>query len=407
MAPRTRRLSGPKAGRYLADREFTPGALRHTSLRPAPESRLKTRLHTTHINPASTHQKPMLQTAPAFPSPVPAPLPALGIDVAKDTLDTCLILDTRTLHQRFANTGDGHAQMLAWLKAQGVTQALVALEATGTYSLAVATAAQAAGHRVAMLNPRRVLDFARSLGRRNKTDEEEEGNREAGGRASRVDAEILARMAATQPLEEWQPLPPAQALLRELLRRQADLEVALQAEERRLETAPAAPALRQSLRRSAKWLAAELARLEKAVAAHLRQSLELAADILRLEAMPGVGQKTARLLAAEIPRPFKNARAGAAWLGVVPRQCQSGTSVRKASRIGHAAPERRARLYFPALTALRHDPRSKAFAERLRAAGKTPMAIVFAVLHKMVRTAFALLQSKADYNPLHTLFSTP
>ena len=334
----------------------------------------------------------MSHPAPSSSPTLPTTLPALGIDVAKDTLDVCLLVDTCTLHQRFANTREGHTQMLAWLVAQGVAQALVALEATGAYSLAVATAAQAAGHRVAVLNPRRVLDFARSLGRRNKTD--------------RVDAGILARMAATQPLEEWQPLPPAQALLRELLRRQADLEVALQAEQRRLETAPAAPALRQSLQRSAKWLAAELARLEKAVAAHLLKSLELAADILRLEAIPGVGQKTARLLAAEIPRHFKNARAVAAWLGVVPRQCQSGTSVRKASRIGHAAPELRSKLYFPAITAMRHDPRSKAFAERLRAAGKTPMAIVFAVLHKMVRTACALLQSKADYNPNHTLFST-
>ena len=209
-----------------------------------------------------------------------------------------------------------------------------------------------------------------------------------------------------EPLEEWQPLPPAQALLRELLRRQADLEVALQAEQRRMESAPPAPALRQSLRRSAKWLAAELARLEKAVAAHLAGSPELAADVTRLEAIPGCGKKTARLLAAEIPRHFKNARAVAAWLGVVPRQCQSGTSVRKASRIGHAAPELRSKLYFPALSAMRHDPRSKAFAERLRAAGKTPMAIVFALLHKLVRTAFALLTSKADYNPFHTLFST-
>lgn len=331
------------------------------------------------------------------PAPSSAPtlattLPVLGIDVAKLTLDTCLLVDTRTLQQRFANTTAGHVQMLTWLGAQGVAQALVALEATGAYSLAVATAAQAAGQRVAVLNPRRVLDFARSLGRRNKTD--------------RVDAQLIARMAATQPLEEWQPLPPAQALLRELLRRQADLEAVLQAEARRLETAPAAPALRQSLQRSAKWLATELTRLEKAVATHLRESPELAADITRLQAIPGVGQKTARLLAAELPRHFKNARAVAAWLGVVPRQCQSGTSVRKASRIGHAAPELRAKLYFPALTAMRHDPRSKAFAERLRAAGKTPMAVVFAVLHKMVRTAFALLQSKANYNPSHALFQT-
>lgn len=334
----------------------------------------------------------MPHTAPSSSPTLATTLAALGIDVAKDTLDTCLLVDTRTLQQRFANTPEGHTQMLAWLAAQGLGQALVALEATGAYSLAVATAAQASGHRVAVLNPRRVLDFARSLGRRNKTD--------------RVDAQIIARMAATQPLEAWQPLPPAQALLRDLLRRQADLEVALQAEARRLETAPAAPVLRQSLQRSLKWLAAELVRLEKAVAAHLANSPALAADITRLQAIPGCGQKTARLLAAEIPRHFKNARAVAAWLGVVPRQCQSGTSVRQASRIGHAAPELRSKLYFPALTALRHDPRSKAFAERLRTAGKTPMAIVFAVLHKLVRTAFALLKSTADYNPNHTLFST-
>lgn len=327
-----------------------------------------------------------------MPHTARTPLAALGIDVSKDTLDVCLLQDNRALHQRFANAADGHAALLAWLGAQGVAQAQIALEATGAYSLAVAAAAQAAGHHVAVLNPRRLLDFARSLGRRNKTD--------------RADAQIIARFAATQPLEAWQPLPPAQALLRELLRRQADLEVALQAEQRRLETAPAAPALRQSLRRAQRWLGAELARLQKAIVAHLSATPALAADIARLEAIPGIGQKTARLLAAEIPRHFKNARAVAAWLGVVPRQCQSGTSVRKASRIGHAAPALRPKLYFPALTAMRHDPRCKALAERLRAAGKTPMQIVFAVLHKLVRTAFGLLKSSADYNPNHTLFST-
>jgi transposase len=334
----------------------------------------------------------MLHTTPPSVATTIAVLPALGIDVAKDTLDTCLLIELRTLHQRFANTADGHTAMLAWLAAQGVAQAVVALEATGAYSLAVATAAAQAGHRVAVLNPRRVLDYARSLGRRNKTD--------------RADAQVIARFAATQPLDLWQPLPPAQALLRELLRRQADLEAQLQAEQRRLETAPPAPALRQSLQRSLRWLAAELVRLEKALAAHLAQSLPLAADITRLQAIPGVGEKTARLLAAEIPRHFKNARSVAAWLGVVPRQCQSGTSVRKASRIGHAAPELRHKLYFPALTAMRCDPRSKAFADRLRGTGKTPMAILFAVLHKLVRTAFALLKSSADYNPNHAFFPT-
>ena len=336
----------------------------------------------------------MKQPPPLTPSTTSPSLPALGIDVAKDTLDLCLLRDAQTFHhQRFANTAAGHTLLLAWLSAQGVAQATVALEATGAYSLAVATACQLAGHRVAVLNPCRVLAFARSLGRRNKTD--------------RADAQIIARFAATQPLDLWQPLPPAQALLREWLRRQADLEAALQAEQCRRETAPPAPALRQSLQRSLRWLAAELARLEKAVTAHLAACPELAADITRLQAIPGIGQKTARLLAAEIPRHFKNARAVAAWLGVVPRQCQSGTSVRKASRIGQAAPELRHKLYFPALSAMQHDPRSKAFADHLRSAGKSSMAILFAVLHKLVRTAFAMLKSHSAYDPNHTLFPAP
>ena len=79
--------------------------------------------------------------------------------------------------------------------------------------------------------------------------------------------------------------------------------------------------------------------------------------------------------------------------------------MRKASRIGHAAPLLRSRLYFPALTAMRHDPRSKAFAEKLRAAGKPPKSILFAVLHKLIRTAFALLKSSSACDPNHSLFS--
>ena len=164
-----------------------------------------------------------------------SPLPVLGIDVSKLTLDLCLLRHSRPLHARFENSPQGHRAMLAWLAAQGVVKALAALEATGHYSLAPATAALLAGHRVAMLNPRRVLEFARSAGRRNKTD--------------RADALVIARFAATQPVEDWQPLPPAQATLRDLLRRQADLEAQLQAEARRLECAATASALCKSLRR--------------------------------------------------------------------------------------------------------------------------------------------------------------
>jgi len=333
----------------------------------------------------------MSPNQPLYP-PVESP-PVLGIDVSKLTLDTCLLQSGKSQQQRFANTPVGLDQMLAMLQTCGASQALVAMEATGPYSLAAALAAWEAGHAVVVINPRRVLDYARACERRNKTD--------------RADAALIARFAAKEPLPRWRPLPAEQGLLRELLRRQSDLETHLHAEERRLEMAPSAPALRQSLKRSVTWLRAELERLEKSIRQHLEAHCALATDIEHLQAVPGFGQKSARLLAAEIPRHFANARAVCAWLRVVPQQCTSGTSVRKPSVIGRGAPCLRHKLYFAAITAIRFDPRSKAFAERLQAAGKSKMSIIFAVLHKLVRTAFAILKTGLPYQPDHVVTPRP
>jgi transposase len=337
----------------------------------------------------------MSQRSSSAPPPAPAPAApcVLGVDVSKLTLDVCLLLAREPRHHQVPNTAKGYQMLFAWLQQHGATPGVIALEATGSYSQGLAQAAHQAGFTVLVFNPRRVLEFARASGRRNKTD--------------RADAEVIARFVLSQPedLPTWQPLPPAQAQLRELLRRQADLEQTLAAEQHRLEVAE--PIVRPSLQRAVRWLEAELGRLEKTVVAHLQRQAALAQDVERLQAIGGCGQKTARLLAAEIPRHFRNARAVAAWLGVVPKQCQSGSSVRKAARVGHDAPWLRAKLYFPALTASRYDPRCQALAARLRAAGKAPKSIILAVLHKLVRTAFALLKNASTYDPDHQLSPAP
>jgi transposase len=314
--------------------------------------------------------------------------PVLGIDVSKLTLDTCLLQGGKTRQQRFANTKEGIAKMLAMLTSTGASPALVAMEATGPYSLAAATASAAAGHRVAVINPRRVLDYAKACERRNKTD--------------RVDAALIARFASKEALPLWSPLPAAQSLLRDLLRRQSDLESQLHAEERRLEMATSAGALEASLQRSITWLRAELARLEKGLREHLDDHAALRADIDNLQTVPGFGMKSARLLAAEIPRHFAHARAVSAWARLVPQQHESGKG-RKPSRIGHDAPALRSRLYFPAITAIRCCPRFRGLAERLRAKGHCEMSIIMAVLHKLVRTAFAILRSGQSFNPDHAI----
>jgi transposase len=317
------------------------------------------------------------------------PLPSLGVDVSKRTLDVCLLVETKTYQAQFPNMEVGCQRLLSWLSSHGVERASVVMEATGCYHWLLCAIAHSQGHRVAVVNPRRILEYARSCGRRNKTD--------------KVDAALIARFGAVQKTDPWQPMDPTQRALRDLVRRQEVLEAMIRAETNRLEAqAGLYPAVCKSIKNSIRATQRLLRELAKEIQALLKLSPSLHNDVLRLQSIQGVGAKTALLLVAEIPRHFLSARALCAWLGVTPRQCKSGTSVQRASRIGSEAPDLRAKLYWPAIVAKNRDPRFRAFAQRLEAKGKSKLSVAYAVLHKMLRCVYAILSDPAAvYDPKH------
>ena len=89
----------------------------------------------------------------------------VGIDVSKATLDVA-IGDRPPF--RVPNSPEGIDQLLARLRSQAA--ALVVLEATGGLERPVATVLAAAGLPVAVVNPRRVRDFAKAVGQLAETD---------------------------------------------------------------------------------------------------------------------------------------------------------------------------------------------------------------------------------------------
>jgi len=111
--------------------------------------------------------------------------PTIGIDISKDHLDAHRWPDGETC--RVGNDAKGRRQLIAWI---GAEVARVAFEPTGAYHGALERALHRAGVPYAKLNPARVRRFAEAIGTQAKTD--------------RVDAGLIARMAA---LIE----PPAQA----------------------------------------------------------------------------------------------------------------------------------------------------------------------------------------------------
>src|SRR5205807_9249534 len=89
----------------------------------------------------------------------------------------------------------------------------------------------AQGHRVSLLNPRRVKHYARSAGNRNKTD--------------LLDAAVIADFVCAHQPVAWQPPTLEVAQLQALVRRREELSLMLQAEKNRLEGI--APNVRSSL----------------------------------------------------------------------------------------------------------------------------------------------------------------
>ena len=112
-------------------------------------------------------------------------LPVLGIDVSKLKFNVCLLRqDSKRRHRVCANTQAGLAQLSEWLKQNHVSQVHACLEATGTYSEALATYLSDAGHLVSLVNPAATKSYAGAPLSRTKTD--------------RVDAELRARFCLTQ-----------------------------------------------------------------------------------------------------------------------------------------------------------------------------------------------------------------
>jgi transposase len=114
----------------------------------------------------------------------------------------------------------------------------------------------------------------------------------------------------------------------------------------------------------------------------------------KLTAVKGIGLLTALEIIAKLPvERLRDAKAAAAYVGLTPRERQSGTSIHGQPRIcktGNGSLRRA--LYMPATVAMRHNPILNAIADRLKAKGKAAKLIVVAVMRKLVVLAFTILR---------------
>ncbi|HEY3265949.1 MAG TPA: IS110 family transposase [Armatimonadota bacterium] len=314
----------------------------------------------------------------------------IGIDVSKDTLDVCLMTEgCKDRLRTFPNRKSGYRQLLDWANRYAPNAAMrFCLEATGSYSDGIAFFLAEEEQWVSVINPYRAKHHGQSKGPSNKTDQ--------------ADARLLADFCRTQNPSLWRPAAPEVRLLTALSRRLESIIDLLGQEENRAKVPNLQKEIERSLKITIRQLSKERERIERQIRDHIRKHPDLKRDRDLLLSIPGIGETTAWIFLAELPDPaqFESAEAAAAFCGLNPRQFRSGSSVHKKTRLAKTGNARlRKALYFPALTAARHNPLVAAFAQRLLLAGKPAMVVLGASMRKLLMIAYGVLNHRRPFSP--------
>jgi len=307
----------------------------------------------------------------------------VGVDVSTVRLDVALWPSGESLS--VGNDAAGVAELLARI-VQLHPQAVVVEASGGPEDLLVSElcAAQVA---VAVVNPRQVREFARSLGKLAKTD--------------RLDARVLAQFGHSAHSHGRLPLtqlrPEAEVELKALVRRRRDLIEMLVAESnRRLR---ASKVVKRSIVASIRGLKRALAELEQQVKETLKHSPAQQKKLALLQQVPGVGPQLARSLVAEVPElGYLGRRQIASLIGLAPHAHESGKFKGRRMIWGGRAPVR-STLYMAMLSASRHNPVLAPFYRRLLDRGKSKKLAYIACARKLLVILNAMFRDHTTWNP--------
>jgi len=312
---------------------------------------------------------------------------ALGLDVSKLKIDACLLFaDGTKLKCKFPNTKAGFVELLSFLQGLDIEGIHACLEPTGRYHRALTNFLLGLGIKVSLVNTYTVQNHSKSKKMRNKTDA--------------IDGYVLADYCMMHNPPAWVS-PCENALkLRDIQNRLANIAEMIRQEENRLEAGLDSSLVQQDIEES-------LGRLYVSQKKFVRAAKELIAEDPRLSqnfkiicSIVGIGEASAIAMLAFVRFDQLSGRNVGAFAGLTPVFHDSGTSVHSKPQISRAGnPYLRKALYFPAMSAMQHNPQIREFAERLRARNKQPKVIICAVMRKLLVLASALIRKQQFYDP--------
>ena len=310
----------------------------------------------------------------------------VGIDISKDTFDAAWLLDGKKNHLKLENNVKGFKRLLTEVP----TESHFAMEATGEYHLNCARYLSSCGKPVAVLNPFAVKMHMQSDLRRCKND--------------KADSYSIAKFAAEKKTDCWTCPTDDEIKLKHLDAVVDGLQKQIRQSKNILHSLTQV-SLRDDLAVSIikKTISGLEALMERArsrqleiIEANKKEEVALACSI------PGIGLETSLKFFTHVGdvNRFESSRSLISWIGLTPRNAQSGTSIHKNGCISRMGCTRlRGQFYMCAVVAIKYNPDCKAFYNRLKESGKPSKVALIAVANKLIRQLYAVLTKKEAYVP--------
>jgi transposase len=313
----------------------------------------------------------------------------LGIDISKSKFDVSLFDGKSYQKGCFTNDPSGFNQLSRWLIKRDAHHCRAGMEATGRYWEEVAHFLYDESYPVSVLNPKIIKKYGESQLQRNKTD--------------KMDAKLIARYLSKEEPYLWQPPTFVQVSLKSLTRYLNGLLEKRTKECNQLKAGKQPEFVEKSIEETIDFLNKKIDDTEAEIKKLREQNEQLKQQHELLTSIPGIADRSAAIILAELPDIAKlhSAKQLTAYAGLTPQQLQSGNSKKERGLIKLGNKRLRNALFFPAMVGQRFNRFLIELTQRLQSREKpaSKKTIIGACMRKLLVLVYGVLKSQKPFDP--------
>ncbi len=321
----------------------------------------------------------------------------VGVDVAQEELVCTFGIISSDLGEQiksttiFENNSNGYGKFKKWCKTIAVEGVIlqIVMEATGVYHEKFAYWLHDNKYNISIVLPSKISSYIQAINLKTITDKS---------------ASIaICKFGMRHKLDYWEPSDPIYKKMKQLTRERSQI---LEEKKRINNQLHAEKKEAESNKRSIKRMetrSALLDKQEKEITKELKDLIKseesISARVEIITSIPGVAMLTAGTLLAETNgfEMVRNKRQLASYAGLDIVEKQSGTSIRKKTKISKKGNKYlRKALYFPAIASVRCSPHFKEVYNRLYDQSGIKMKGYVAVQRKILELAY-ILDKKQEF----------